>query len=80
MNADDKRRQELLSTPAEMRFADVKWVLEDDGWTERRGKGDHANFNKLGEPRPITFDTHGRRKVTRDALKAIARRIRRPSE
>ena len=62
-----------------MSYADVKWVLEDDGWTERSGKGDHINFTKPGEDR-IGFDTDGKRKVNRFYLKQNAKRVRQPGE
>lgn len=80
MNRDDKRRRELLSVPAAMRFADVRWVLEDDGWSDRGANGDHHKFDKPGEPRSIIVATENGRQVKRPALRAIAKRIRTPGE
>ena len=35
---------------------DVRKRLLADGWIERKGRGDHRNFNKPGVPLVITLD------------------------
>ncbi|CAH1671966.1 type II toxin-antitoxin system HicA family toxin [Chelatococcus asaccharovorans] len=59
-----KRRTE---TPEEVR----KRLLAD-GWTERKGKGDHRNFNKTGIRAVITVDM-GARAVPTGTLRNIYR-------
>jgi hypothetical protein len=35
---------------------EVRRRLLADGWVERKGRGDHRNFNKVGQPVVITLD------------------------
>lgn len=59
-----KRKTE---TPAEIR----KRLLAD-GWTERKGKGDHLNFTKSGVIMLVTLDM-GAREVPIGTLRNIYR-------
>ena len=43
------------------------------GWTERKGKGDHVNFNKPGHPFVITVDM-GVREIPVGTLRSIYRK------
>lgn len=45
--------------PSEVRFADVRKVLEQHGWTLDRYHGSHAIFIKVGEPQHINLPVHG---------------------
>ncbi len=45
--------------------------LETDGWVQRRGKGDHVNFNKPGHP-VITVDA-GANPIPIGTLRSIYR-------
>lgn len=45
--------------PSDSRFADVRRVLERNGWTLDRYNGSHAIFTKVGEPRHINLPVHG---------------------
>ncbi|WP_080803313.1 type II toxin-antitoxin system HicA family toxin [Arabiibacter massiliensis] len=44
--------------------------LVQEGWVKRRGKGDHANFSKPGNPRLITLDM-GEKEVDKNIYRAI---------
>lgn len=41
-----------------------------DGWTMRKGKGDHVNFFKKGNPNLITIDT-GEKEVDKNIYRKI---------
>lgn len=51
---------------------DVRKRLLADGWIERKGRGDHRNFNKPGVPLVITLDMA--REVTIGMLRSIYRK------
>ena len=46
--------------------------LEREGWQNRKGKGDHVNFFKRGNPFLITIDM-GRKEVDRNIYKRIGK-------
>jgi predicted RNA binding protein YcfA (HicA-like mRNA interferase family) len=52
---------------------EVRKRLLSDGWVERKGRGDHRNFNKAGMPMVITLDM-GAREVTIGMLRSIYRK------
>jgi predicted RNA binding protein YcfA (HicA-like mRNA interferase family) len=61
-------RRRKAETPEQVRKR-----LLDDGWVERKGRGDHLNFNKAGQPMVITLDM-GAREVTIGMLRSIYRK------
>ncbi len=46
--------------------------LRQEGWIERRGKGDHVNFRKDGNPLLITIDT-GKKEISKPIYNKIAK-------
>lgn len=71
MSRKDKLTQRLLSFPAVMRFAEVRKILEGQGYTLRATKGSHNIFTKAGAPR-IEVPTVNGRDVKIEYLKKIA--------
>jgi predicted RNA binding protein YcfA (HicA-like mRNA interferase family) len=57
---------------SEVRFAEVRRVLEHHGWTLERISGSHFIFRKEGEARHISIPVHGGR-VAPGYLKRLAR-------
>lgn len=47
-----------VSRPSEVRFAEVRRVLERHGWTLDRIASSHFIFRKEGEPRHINLPVH----------------------
>ena len=52
--------------------AEVSKMLENDGWTGRKGKGDHVNFSKTGHRFVVTVDM-GAREIPTGTLRNIFR-------
>lgn len=46
--------------------------LRKEGWTERKGKGDHINFFKENEPCLITIDT-GKKEIGKPIYNKISK-------
>lgn len=44
--------------PSEVRFAEIRKLLEKHGWTHRHGKGSHHVFTRPGSP-PVVVAVHG---------------------
>ena len=50
-----KLTERLLTRPTDMRFADIRMILEYYGWKLDRTKGSHRVFVKDGDPNRITI-------------------------
>jgi predicted RNA binding protein YcfA (HicA-like mRNA interferase family) len=74
MSKAEKRLEELLKFPPEMRFEDVRAILEVHGFTLTQSKGSHNRFSKTGE-QPIDVPSVNGRFVKRTYLKLIAKRL-----
>lgn len=60
--------------PSEVRFAEVRRVLEQHGWTLIRIRGSHHVFSKPGEASGITLPVH-RGKVSPVYIRQIEKAI-----
>ena len=69
----EKLRQRLMTRPVEMDFADIRLLLETDGWTLARVTGSHHHFRKSGQRR-ITVSVHNG-KVRKPSVQEIADRL-----
>ena len=74
MVSSSTARSHAAQMPKRYRPAEVVRVLLYLGWTERRGRGDHRNFNKPGEVSVVTVDM-GAREVPTGTMSGIYRRI-----
>ena len=72
------KRQKLLGTlldfPTEMRYSDVKKILEGFGYKEDGGKGSHFVFRQANHE-PITLSKKHGKMVKRYQLKDIAKTL-----
>lgn len=59
--------------PSEVRFAEIRKLLESHGWTLDRIRGSHHNFQKEGE-RPIAIPVH-KGKVKPAYLRDVRKRL-----
>jgi predicted RNA binding protein YcfA (HicA-like mRNA interferase family) len=57
---------------SEVRFAEVRRLLEHHGWTLARISGSHFIFRKEGEPKHISLPVHGGR-VAPKYIKKLAK-------
>ncbi|MEL6460367.1 MAG: type II toxin-antitoxin system HicA family toxin [Cyanobacteria bacterium J06621_15] len=62
MSKLEKLVQQFLNRPPEVRFEDVRYILEAFGFEEKRSKGSHHSFCDL-EGRTITVPKKGGKKV-----------------
>jgi len=74
MPSSDKRLEAIRNNPKNVRFEDLRNVLEDHGFEARPGKGDHWVFKHPLRPNNLAIDR--RRPVllavyVRQALKEI---------
>jgi len=60
--------------PKRYRPADVAKVLRYDGWSERKGKGDHVNFTKPRHRWVVTVDM-GAREIPAGTMKSMLRQV-----
>jgi predicted RNA binding protein YcfA (HicA-like mRNA interferase family) len=74
MSKAEKRLEDLLKFPPEMRFEDVRAILEEQGFMITQGKGSHNRFSKSGE-QPIDVPIVNGRFVKRTYLKLIVKRL-----
>jgi predicted RNA binding protein YcfA (HicA-like mRNA interferase family) len=75
MSKAEKRLEELQKFPTQMRFEDVRAILEDKGFMPSQSKGSHNRFSKAGE-QPIDVPTVNGRFVKRTYLQLIAKRLK----
>jgi predicted RNA binding protein YcfA (HicA-like mRNA interferase family) len=68
-----KLRAKVLSVPVEMRFSEIKQVLEDAGWTHSRTVGSHHQFTKPGM-RTLVVPEHGG-KVKQATIRQVAKNV-----
>ncbi|MDX2241912.1 MAG: type II toxin-antitoxin system HicA family toxin [Leptolyngbyaceae cyanobacterium bins.302] len=62
--------EQFLTLPSEIRFEDVRTLLETFGFEEKRSKGSHHSFeNALGQV--LTIPKKGGKKVKRVYIKRI---------
>ncbi|MEM6428890.1 MAG: type II toxin-antitoxin system HicA family toxin [Deinococcota bacterium] len=71
MTKKEKLIQQLTSLPTDMRFSDVRKVLEWHGYELRRSSGSHFMFRKDGFPR-LDIPKRDGKTVARAYLKMIA--------
>jgi predicted RNA binding protein YcfA (HicA-like mRNA interferase family) len=73
------KRQKLLETlldfPVEMRYSDVKKVLEEFGYKEEGGKGSHFVFRQANHE-PITLSKKHGKMIKRYQLKDVAKALK----
>lgn len=62
MSKLEKLVQQFLKKPPEVRFEDVRYILEAFGFEEKRSKGSHHSFCDL-QGRTITVPKKGGQKV-----------------
>lgn len=62
MSKLEKLVQQFLKRPPEVRFEDVRYILEAFGFEEKRSKGSHHSFSDL-QGRTITVPKKGGQKV-----------------
>ena len=57
MSRKDRLIKDLRNNPNNVKFADIKQILEDDGWTLASVKGSHHKFKKPNhQPLIIPFN------------------------
>jgi predicted RNA binding protein YcfA (HicA-like mRNA interferase family) len=56
-----KLTKRLLTRPTDMRFAEIRMILEHYGWRLDRMKGSHRVFVKDGDPNRITLPEDGKK-------------------
>lgn len=57
MSQHEKLRAKLRAKPVEMRYSDVRRLLELEGWEPRNQVGSHVSFKKRGS-RTLTVSAH----------------------
>ncbi|MBV6623288.1 MAG: type II toxin-antitoxin system HicA family toxin [Rivularia sp. (in: Bacteria)] len=62
MSKLEKLVQQFLKRPPDVKFEDVRYILEAFGFEEKRSKGSHHSFSNL-EGRTITVPKKGGKKV-----------------
>jgi predicted RNA binding protein YcfA (HicA-like mRNA interferase family) len=72
MSKRQKLLEQLLSFPNEMRYADVKRILEGFGYEEDGGKGSHFVFRQKGHE-PITLSKKHGKMIKRYQLKDLVK-------
>jgi predicted RNA binding protein YcfA (HicA-like mRNA interferase family) len=75
LSRSEKLIGKLLSFPTEMRFSEVKKILEWHGYVEDNSEGSHHVFRKAGAPR-IDIPKKGGQTVKRVYLKLLAEKLR----
>jgi predicted RNA binding protein YcfA (HicA-like mRNA interferase family) len=74
MTKRQKLLEQLLDFPTEMRYTDVKKILEGFGYQEDDGKGSHFVFRQANHE-PITLSKKHGKMVKRYQLKDIAKAL-----
>jgi predicted RNA binding protein YcfA (HicA-like mRNA interferase family) len=74
MTKRQKLLEQLLNFPAEMRYSDIKKILESFGYQEDNGKGSHFVFRQT-KHEPITVSKKHGKMVKRYQLKDIAKAL-----
>lgn len=62
MSKLEKLVQQFLRKPSEVRFEDVRYILEAFGFDQKRSKGSHHSFCDF-QGRTITISKKGEKKV-----------------
>ena len=61
MGKQEKLFKELLNKPPEMRFAEIKKILENLGFKNVRTRGSHFVFKNSANGKKISIPTHNHR-------------------
>jgi predicted RNA binding protein YcfA (HicA-like mRNA interferase family) len=69
----ERLRAKVCAIPVDMRFSEIKQVLEDAGWTLSRTIGSHHQFTRPGHRTLTVVEHHG--KVKQDAIRQVAESI-----
>jgi predicted RNA binding protein YcfA (HicA-like mRNA interferase family) len=74
MSKRDKLLEKLRRLPPQADFADVRALVEAEGWTLHNTKGSHFYFKREHE-RPLAVVTQQGRTVKRTYVREILRRL-----
>jgi predicted RNA binding protein YcfA (HicA-like mRNA interferase family) len=74
MTKRQKLLEQLLKFPVEMRYSDVKKILEGFGYQEDGGKGSHFVFRQA-DHEPITISKKHGKMIKRYQLKDLAKAL-----
>lgn len=75
MSQREKLIARIQARPPEAKFADVRALLEEFGWSEDRRKGSHITYVKVSEKQVITIALTSGRFVKRHYLDDICKRL-----